>query len=380
MKLPILALIGASVLNLITYPSYANLTTGNDDILIAPAPTNSLYADIDNQIIEAATKHVVTVYNYDGKGTFIGLGSGIVVKREGGYDYVLTNNHVVEGGSVFEVLSYDYQIKYATLLGVDEHQDVAALRIPSFANATVAILGDSDQVQVGDEVFAIGTPGEVNLKNTVTQGVVGGLNRCASENTAYLELQKHAIQIDLAINPGNSGGPLYNAVGEVIGINTLKLTSDGGTTNYEGINLSLPINDMYLGFSKILESVVLTNKGAVAKAGTYAKSSLGTAYFYTLRDIDLAEREKIGLPNSLYRGVLVKNIEKSAANPLFANQVDEYSVIVEVDGMPISDKVQLRQQIYRKTIGSSVSLKVMKKVNGVYQAKTITINIVKSVR
>ncbi|MDD2433686.1 MAG: trypsin-like peptidase domain-containing protein [Bacilli bacterium] len=357
----------------------AKLDTGDDDILISPAPAQeTLFVDIDNTIISNAIKSVVSVINYNALGEANGLGSGVVIKEDSKYQYVLTNQHVVEDGKSFEVISYNWTRVSGTVLGYDENQDIAVVRIPKISDVPLATIGDSDNVTIGEEVFAAGNPAGIQYKNTITQGLVSGFERCTSANNAsYMETQTHAIQVDIAINPGNSGGPLFNAQGEVIGINALKLTGDGYTTNYEGLNMSLPINDMLIGANAIMDSVTFTSSGAVDKLGTYTKSSLGSAYFYNLRNITLANRTSLGIPTSLISGVYVNTIKASATNPLYTSGLGEGAIIVSFDGHSITNKVRLRQLVYRKKIGETATLIVYQKdSSGTYKVNEYIATIV----
>lgn len=172
-------------------------------------------------------------------------GSGIILSKDG---YILTNNHVVEGalvsgtnnlsnGSKIEVvLPDDSNTTYpATLIGRDSESDLAVLKINA-NNLQAAEIGDSSNLKIGELAVAIGNPGGLQYQNSVTTGIISGLNRTLTISDGT---QMTLIQTDAAINPGNSGGPLCNSTGEVIGINTVKIAASG----YEGIGFAIPIND-----------------------------------------------------------------------------------------------------------------------------------------
>jgi serine protease Do len=366
----------ASSIPAISYSNEVDITSTSKELTTTTNLT--LYQDIDNLIIESAEKAVVSVINYDKNGNYYGLGSGVIFKSEGAYQYLITNYHVVEDGATFEVVSWDMQRVYGTVMGYDSIQDCAVIRIPKLENTIAAVIGDSSEVLVGEEVFAIGNPADISLKNTITRGIVSGLNRVVNESGTYLEQQKHAIQIDLAINPGNSGGALFNEYGELIGINTLKLTSDGGTAKYEGINLALPISDMYLAATRILSSAITSSDGTLLQRGTYTKSSLGIANFYSIRDVTLNQRNQLNIPSGVISGVLVRNIYGVLSNPLSTNSIGEDSIIVAYNGTSVVDKVQLRSLVYNTLIGTNVSLTILKKVNNSYQTVVVTTKIVQS--
>ncbi len=162
-----------------------------------------------------------------------GTGSGSIISKDG---YVLTNYHVINGARKIEVELSDGNKFEATLIGGDKDKDVAIVKInPANAKFTVANLGDSDGISVGQKVLAIGSP--FGLDGTLTTGIISSLNRTlpAEDGTVL----KDIIQTDAAINPGNSGGPLLNARGEIIGMNTAIFSPNGSNV---GIGFAVPIN------------------------------------------------------------------------------------------------------------------------------------------
>ena len=164
-----------------------------------------------------------------------GIGSGFIINEEG---YILTNYHVIEGAKEVIVTLSDGRDVKAKVINYDSNQDVAMLKISDDSVKVPAVveLGDSDALRPGEEVLAIGTPLSKDFNQTVTGGMVSAVNRNV-ETTSGAKL--NLIQTDAAINPGNSGGPLVNTKGEVIGINTMKIS--GGA---EGIGFSIPINEV----------------------------------------------------------------------------------------------------------------------------------------
>jgi len=171
-----------------------------------------------------------------------GEGSGIIIKSNG---YIMTNNHVITGalnnlgqinqGSKIEVILPDKKNKpyTAQVIGRDETTDLAIIKINA-TNLPAAELGNSDEMKVGDQVVAIGNPGGLEYMGSVTSGVVSGLNRTITGENDEVKL----IQTDAAINPGNSGGALLNSRGQVIGVNSVKIVSQG----YEGLGFAIPVN------------------------------------------------------------------------------------------------------------------------------------------
>jgi serine protease Do len=363
--------------------SFSVVTPSNT--LVNAASTNDLnntqeFIDsfVEPSLIEVSRKSVVTVLVYDQLGNSGGLGSGVIYKRDANYDYIITNEHVVAAGAVYELVAYDMQKLAGVLLGSDTVQDVAVIRTPRFRDITVAPLGNSSNLKVGDTIFAIGNPGDINFRGSVSTGIVAGLNRNVSSSGETLERQLHAIQVNLAINPGNSGGPIFNDTGLLMGINTLKLTSDGSATRYEGINFALPINDMHLATERIVGSTLVSNTGAVLQRGVYRRSSLGNATYQSILDLDLYERKRLGITDNIYRGVFLSAVDNVANNPLLINQIEAGTIIVGIDGVRVDNKVELRQEIYKKAIGRSVVLTVLIKLNNVYQERSVNITIVQA--
>ena len=172
----------------------------------------------------------VVVYQYSQSFEPVGEGSGIVVSSDG---YVITNAHVVKGAEAIKVVLYNEEEYEARLIGSDSQTDIAVLKIEE-KNLTPAELGDSNQIEVGETVYAIGNPGGIALQSSFTDGIVSGLNRVITTKDSSYAMT--VIQTNAAINPGNSGGALVNEYGQVIGITSSKLVS----TDYEGIGFAIP--------------------------------------------------------------------------------------------------------------------------------------------
>ncbi len=164
-----------------------------------------------------------------------GTGSGVIINKNG---YILTNYHVVENARKLEIFLSDKSSWEATAIGGDKDKDVAIIKISAPTQKySVASLGNSDEITIGQKVLAIGNP--YGLPGTLTTGIISSLNRTlpAEDGT----ILKNIIQTDAAINPGNSGGPLLNSKGEVIGINTAIFSPNGGSV---GIGFAVPINEI----------------------------------------------------------------------------------------------------------------------------------------
>lgn len=166
-------------------------------------------------------------FNSSSESVEAGTGSGFIFKKEGDAGYILTNNHVIEGAQSIEVTLYNGEKVPAELVGTDALTDIAVLKIDAEHVEVVAELGDSSQLRTGEDVIAIGNPLGEEFSRTVTQGIISGIDRTIDVTTSEGNWALDVLQTDAAINPGNSGGPLINMSGQVIGINSLKISDSG---------------------------------------------------------------------------------------------------------------------------------------------------------
>jgi serine protease Do len=230
-------------------PASANST---DQVLTVN--TSEIETTITKAVQNTGPAVVTVVGTIPGQDTFWGptgdqqvSGSGVFISQEG---YVLTNNHVVDGTKDVSIVLSDGTQQKATIVGTDQYADVAVLKTEGPVPA-VAILGNSDVLNPGETVIAIGSP-LGDFKNTVTVGVVSATGRTIDTGLGYQI--EGLIQTDAAINEGNSGGPLVNLAGEVIGINTLVVRGSGSGTVAEGLGFAIPINTAQAVAKKILQN------------------------------------------------------------------------------------------------------------------------------
>lgn len=292
-------------------------------------------------------------YSFYGTQTYEGVGSGFIITEDG---YVVTNYHVIEGAVSVKVILSDGTEYDAETVGYDALSDVAVLKI----NATglpALVIGNSDAVVAGDTVIAIGCPSGIDLAGTATRGMVSMVNREIAITDYYGRTQKimKVIQIDAAINPGNSGGPLLNSRGEVIGINTLKLSSTG----YEGIGFALPINGVMNLVDQICENGAVVERPA--DSFVTGKAALGITY----REITKAESRQFKLP----QGVLVVFLSQGGAAQ--KSGMKSGDVIVEFDGKEITTDDELISMIDTKKPGDVVKVKVYR--DGEYLELDVTL-------
>lgn len=255
-----------------------------------------------------------------------GVGSGVIVDQSG---IVLTNNHVVEGADVVTVELSDGREFKAREIKTDPDSDLAVIRLEGAKNLPTAQLGNSDELQTGDWVIAIGNPFE--LETTVSAGIISGKGRELGGNRAKF------LQTDAAINPGNSGGPLVNLRGEVIGINTAIASNSGG---YQGIGFAIPIN-----LAKWVSEQLIA-KGAVERG--YMGVSIGP--------LSREMAAKLGVNDR--KGVLVTEVMPDT--PAAKAGVQELDVIKSFDGQEVDGPRTLQGVVERAPIGKKYPLKVIR--------------------
>jgi Do/DeqQ family serine protease len=266
-------------------------------------------------------------------------GSGVIVDARRGY--VLTNNHVVEEADAIEVTTKDNQRFRARLIGRDPGTDVAVLQIQGQGLQALPF-GDSDRLEVGDYVVAIGNP--FGLGQTVTSGIVSALGRGGLRVEGYEDF----IQTDASINPGNSGGALVDLRGRLVGLNTAILAPSGGNV---GIGFAVPINMARAVMDQIIEY------------GEVRRGRIGIAVQDLTPEIAAAMRVGAG------EGAVVAQVEPgSSAERAGFKRGD---VVVAIDGVPIHSSTQVRNHVGLKRVGQSVAVTIER--DGAKRVLTATI-------
>ena len=212
----------------------------------------------DKEIIKKVSPAVVGIecYAFGNSFTPSSSGSGIIMTADG---YIVTNAHVVEDAAGITVVLENGDAYAAELIGADSDTDLAVLKIEA-SNLTYAEFGNSDELERGDRVIAIGNPGGTVLAGSTTGGMVSGLNRNITSSSPY---STSYIQVDAAINPGNSGGALVNEYGQVVGINSAKIAE----TDYEGIGFAIPINEALPIIQELMQYGHVTGRAALGIQG-----------------------------------------------------------------------------------------------------------------
>ncbi|EJO08210.1 trypsin [Oenococcus oeni] len=178
-------------------------------------------------------------------------GTGLIYETDGNYSYIVTNNHVIKGANEIEIIMANGTRVKAKLIGKNATKDIAVLRISSASVTTTGTFVNSSKVQAGQQVLAIGSPLGSDYASSLTSGIVSATNRQIDDSPIKLS----AIQTDVALNPGNSGGPLINMAGEVIGINSMKISStEDGSEDVEGMSFSIPSNTVVATIKSIISS------------------------------------------------------------------------------------------------------------------------------
>lgn len=267
-------------------------------------------------------------------------GSGVIYKKDDKDAYLVTNTHVINGASKVDIRLADGTKVPGEIVGSDTFSDIAVVKISSEKVTTVAEFGDSSQLSVGETAIAIGSPLGSEYANTVTQGIISSLNRNVSlKSEDGQAISTKAIQTDTAINPGNSGGPLVNIQGQVIGITSSKIASNGGTS-VEGLGFAIPSNDAQ-NIIKQLES-----------NGKVTRPALGIQ-MVNLSNVGASDLRKLNIPSGLTSGVVVRSVQ----NNMPANgHLQKYDVITKVDDKEITSSTDLQHALYNHAIGDTIKV------------------------
>ena len=267
-------------------------------------------------------------------------GSGVIYKKNENDAYIVTNTHVINGASKVDIRLADGTKVPGEIIGSDTFSDIAVVKISSEKVTTVAEFGDSSQLNVGETAIAIGSPLGSEYANTVTQGIISSLNRNVSlKSEDGQAISTKAIQTDTAINPGNSGGPLVNIQGQVIGITSSKIASNGGTS-VEGLGFAIPSNDAQ-NIIKQLES-----------DGKVTRPALGIQ-MVNLSNVGASDLRKLNIPSGLTSGVVVRSVQ----NNMPANgHLQKYDVITKVDDKEIASSTDLQHALYNHAIGDTIKV------------------------
>ena len=326
-------LLGALVMYSILHYTPTKVNENITKVLKDVTVTDQGIADGVEKIYDAVV--VVSTYRNN---EFIASGTGFVYKKEKNNYFILTNNHVIEGGNKITVTFTDSKIKEVKVLGYDEYEDIAVLKLESKEDLKVAQIGDNKKSRVGDTTFAVGAPLDSAYSWTVTRGILSGKDRLVevslngNSNSDYV---MKVIQTDTAINAGNSGGPLCNANGEVIGINSLKLVSTG----VESMGFAIPI------------------ESAIKKADDIIKGKINVQPYLGIGMSDLMPRfYNLAIKYGVTKGVVVLSVDKHSAAE--KGGIKEGDIITKFEDFEIKNSAYLRYYLYQHTLGDKIKITV----------------------
>ncbi len=293
--------------------------------------------DIYSSVIDS----VVSISSMTSSGT--SSGTGIIMSSDG---YVITNHHVITGALVISVLTNDNQEYEAALVGSDEMSDLAVLKIDA-RGLQAAEFGDSSKLRVGDSVVAIGDPLGVQLRGTMTNGIISAINRDLTVGDRTMTL----IQTNAALNNGNSGGPLINCYGQVIGINTVKMSSYyTATASVEGLGFAIPISVAKPIIDELIENGYVAGRPAIGISGDSLPSYYRTYY-------------------RLPEGVYVTSVNEGSDAK--AKGIREGDIVTAINGERISSIDELNTVKNQYAAGDEVTLTVYR--SGTYYEVTVTL-------
>ena len=325
-----------------TQSQQADTARPSENLQVSSATT--LTPAITSSVIQNSMSSVVGIYlsattiNYTGASEEedLGSGSGVIITSDG---YIVTNNHVVEGGQNIRVCLQDGSEYEATLIGTDSYSDLAVIKIDA-TGLPAAALGTSSNMTVGDPVFAIGNPLGV-LSSSVSQGIISGLDRTINVDGHNMTL----MQTDAAVNPGNSGGGLFNANGELIGIVNAK--SYG--LDVEGIGFAIPMDTAKSIIIDLIDLGYVTGRPYLGISMQDVALRFGSGY---------SSNPFFSFGGNYVTGVQVVAVEEGSPAQNAGLQVND--VIVGLDDQEITGTSQLSALLYEYKVGDTVTISVLR--------------------
>ena len=332
-------IIGVILLIIILNAIFTNVNKNDHTNDSALTPTNKHYTDTMKSA-NSTVKSVVTVENEGTKNTSVPnntskadneIGSGVVYKKVGDSLFIMTNAHVVGNKDKQKITFGNNKSVQGKVIGTDKWSDIAVIKAKSADDSVKSItIGNSNHLVLGEPIIVVGNPLGVDFKESVSDGIVSGLDRHVpvdiDKDDSYDVLMK-AFQINAPVNPGNSGGAVVDRDGKLIGIVSLKIDMD----NVEGMGFAIPINDA----QKIAAHLEKEGKIEYPNTGIKIKN---------VADIDDDERQSIKLPDSVKNGIIVGEVKPNA--PGDKSRLKKDDVIVELDGKRIEDNLRYRQIIF----------------------------------
>lgn len=351
----LVALIGWNIVLTILYLQSKENSTAAGAALQTNQKVESASVDITSDVTELVAKSenkVVTV-TAKARGQSIDSGSGAVYKIDGKTVYIITNNHVVADGDEAVVTFANGKEQKVEIVGKDELTDLALLKTEVDFKAEAFVMGNSSLVKKGEYVIAMGSPLGIEYQGSVSGGLISGVDRRMEmdiDNNGVADWDVNVLQTDAAINPGNSGGPLINMAGELIGINSMKITD----TSVEGFGFALPINEVLPIITE------LENNGKVVRP------ILGISV-QPIEQLSMLDKAYLGIDSKVESGLLI--VKVASRTPAAAAGIKEGDILVKFDGKDIKDYKQFRQYLYSHKVKDKVSIVVNR--NGKEIEKTV---------
>lgn len=353
----LVALIGWNIVLTILYLQSKENSTAAGAAQQTNQKVESASVDITSDVTELVAKSenkVVTV-TAKARGQSIDSGSGAVYKIDGKTVYIITNNHVVADGDEAVVTFANGKEQKVEIVGKDELTDLALLKTAVDFKAEAFVMGNSSLVKKGEYVIAMGSPLGIEYQGSVSGGLISGVDRRMEmdiDNNGVADWDVNVLQTDAAINPGNSGGPLINMAGELIGINSMKITD----TSVEGFGFALPINEVLPIITE------LENNGKVVRP------ILGISV-QPIEQLSMLDKAYLGIDSKVESGLLI--VKVASRTPAAAAGIKEGDILVKFDGKDIKDYKQFRQYLYSHKVKDKVSIVVNR--NGKEIEKTVTL-------
>ena len=345
-----------------TQPSQSQVeTTKTSTATKGGTEITKVVAEVKNAVVSVINKQATSRNNLYGTQQTGGElataseGSGVIYKNENGYAYIVTNYHVIAKSQELEVLLSDGTREKAELVGSDQWTDLAVIRIANTNVSTVAEFANSDDVEVGQTAIAIGSPLGSEFATSVTQGIVSATNRAVAtdvDGDGQEDWVVTAIQTDAAINPGNSGGALINSAGQVIGINSMKISK----SSVEGMGFAIPSNEVVSIIKQLEEN------------GKITRPALGIS-MVNLTSVNTRVIQQMNLPADVKSGVVIAEVDSKGSAK--AAGLQAYDVIVEMDGQKIEGIQNLRKVLYSHKVGDKMEVTYYR--NGQKQTTTISL-------
>lgn len=309
-----------------------------------PVSSQVVNYDINSDLtamIEETSKSVIAIAVYS-NGQMSGSGSGVVYEYKDGKVYMITNHHVIDGASEIQVIFHDQESVTANLIGSDQYSDIAVLEAEIDFEPSIIDLGDSDLLKAGETVLAIGSPLGIEYAGSVTQGIVSATDRTVAVDltgNGQEDWDMNVIQTDAAINPGNSGGAFVNAMGELVGITSMKFSS----TTVEGMGFSLPINDVM----EVVEEI--------REFGKVSRPVLGISGA-ALSSFSFFEMSYYRIDTDLNEGLYVSSVAEGSGAAYASIQVGD--IITKINDQEITTYKSFITELYEYKPGDTIALEV----------------------